>query len=366
MSTLQELINYCNEENTPGALLLTGEMGCGKTFLIEKELSEALSETHFIIRVSLLGVDSLKALDEAVRKQWLFVCTPYLAKVDQRKKQIKKNSGLFSAISSALSAVNPLAGNFANAVASFDVMEYIPLEPEVEDFHDNGKMKKVVVVFDDLERNKLDLMEIMGFINGYCENKKFKTIIIANEQVILAKCLKDSSGNGLVAYKMIKEKTVARTVLYMPDFQEIIHSINTSGKWPSEDYESFLLENEELIRDVFSSDSLQQRDGLNKRHNFRSLICALRDFYPVYELLKEKNIPGKEKYLSSFITYMMIWRNGIFREGQTSFDVTLEDVLALYPDYSAEAIPGSLRRWVEYGIWDEDKISEELPLSSQS
>ena len=63
---------------------------------------------------------------------------------------------------------------------------------------------------------------------------------------------------------------------------------------------------------------------------------------------------------------MMIWRNGIFREGQTSFDVTLEDVLALYPDYSAEAIPGSLRRWVEYGIWDEDKILEELPLSSQS
>ena len=121
-----------------------------------------------------------------------------------------------------------------------------------------------------------------------------------------------------------------------------------------------------MIRDVFSSDSLQQRDGLNKRHNFRSLICALRDFYPVYELLKEKNIPGKEKYLSSFITYMMIWRNGIFRDGNTSFDVTLEDVLELYPDYSAEAIPGSVRRWVEYGIWDEDKITEELSLSSQS
>lgn len=37
MSTLSELIHYCNEEDPIGALLLTGEWGCGKSYLIEND-----------------------------------------------------------------------------------------------------------------------------------------------------------------------------------------------------------------------------------------------------------------------------------------------------------------------------------------
>ena len=44
MSSLNELIHYCNEPDPVGALMLTGEWGCGKTYLIEKELSEALND----------------------------------------------------------------------------------------------------------------------------------------------------------------------------------------------------------------------------------------------------------------------------------------------------------------------------------
>ena len=35
MSTLSELEYYCREENSFGALMFTGEWGCGKTYLIE-------------------------------------------------------------------------------------------------------------------------------------------------------------------------------------------------------------------------------------------------------------------------------------------------------------------------------------------
>ena len=41
--------------------------------------------------------------------------------------------------------------------------------------------KKVVLVFDDLERSKLDTVDILGCINEYCENRGFHTIVIANE-----------------------------------------------------------------------------------------------------------------------------------------------------------------------------------------
>ena len=42
MSTLSELIHYCNEDDPVGAMLLLGEWGCGKTYLIEKDLAGAL------------------------------------------------------------------------------------------------------------------------------------------------------------------------------------------------------------------------------------------------------------------------------------------------------------------------------------
>lgn len=57
---------------------------------------------------------------------------------------------------------------------------------------------------------------------------------------------------------------------------------------------------------------------------------------------------------------MLISRNGICKDGRTSFDVNEEDILTLYPDYSVDAIPESIRQWIEYGIWEEDKIIQDI------
>ena len=47
MNTLNELLYYCEEPEPVGAVLLTGEWGCGKTYLIDNELKEALeNRTH--------------------------------------------------------------------------------------------------------------------------------------------------------------------------------------------------------------------------------------------------------------------------------------------------------------------------------
>ncbi|MEG0693450.1 MAG: hypothetical protein RR444_10270 [Oscillospiraceae bacterium] len=37
MDTLDELVYYCNEGEPVGALLLTGEWGCGKTYLLDHD-----------------------------------------------------------------------------------------------------------------------------------------------------------------------------------------------------------------------------------------------------------------------------------------------------------------------------------------
>ena len=70
MGTLDELIHYCNTKEPMGAMFLLGDSGCGKTYLVDKELKEALKDSHVIVRVSLFGINSFEALHEAVKQKW--------------------------------------------------------------------------------------------------------------------------------------------------------------------------------------------------------------------------------------------------------------------------------------------------------
>lgn len=70
MSTLSELEYYCHEENSFGALMFTGEWGCGKTYLIEHELADRLGEDFIIIRISLFGESSVESINRKVQKAY--------------------------------------------------------------------------------------------------------------------------------------------------------------------------------------------------------------------------------------------------------------------------------------------------------
>lgn len=71
MSTLDELLYYCQEGNSFGALMLTGRWGCGKTFIIEHDLVERLGDAYIILRISLFGANSIDAINKTVQKSFL-------------------------------------------------------------------------------------------------------------------------------------------------------------------------------------------------------------------------------------------------------------------------------------------------------
>jgi len=71
MSTLEELAYYCKLNNPVGALLLTGEWGCGKTYIVENDLKELLKDTHVIIRVSFFGIPTIEELHKMVKASWI-------------------------------------------------------------------------------------------------------------------------------------------------------------------------------------------------------------------------------------------------------------------------------------------------------
>ena len=62
----------------------------------------------------------------------------------------------------------------------------------------------------------------------------------------------------------------------------------------------------------------------------------------------------------SFITYTLISRNGIIKNDQPCFDVAEDEIERLYPAYSPDALPESIRRWIETGVWEENALSREI------
>ena len=71
MKTVEELVYYCHECEPVGALLLSGEWGCGKTYLIEHELKNALADTSVVLRISLFGMTLPEEIHIAVRREWM-------------------------------------------------------------------------------------------------------------------------------------------------------------------------------------------------------------------------------------------------------------------------------------------------------
>ena len=46
MNLIEELKNYCDIDNPVGALMLSGEWGCGKTYLIKNKFIPSEKDTY--------------------------------------------------------------------------------------------------------------------------------------------------------------------------------------------------------------------------------------------------------------------------------------------------------------------------------
>ena len=71
MDLIEELKNYCDINNPVGALMLSGEWGCGKTYLIKNKFIPLMRDRYVFVCVSLFGIDSLDNLRVEVKKKWL-------------------------------------------------------------------------------------------------------------------------------------------------------------------------------------------------------------------------------------------------------------------------------------------------------
>ena len=376
MSTLEEILGYCTEENHYGALMLTGQWGCGKTYLIEHDLPKALNEKYIVMRLSLFGISSIEDIHKKV-KQSYFECIlknpeSYLEsfsgsnenKPYRLVKSLAKKASEKAGKNTKKVSVLAFLRDLAKTVPAFDKLFSINLSDYIEVENKVGS-KTVILAFDDLERSCLDEKDVLGCINEYCENRKFKTIIIANEERMQEssdESRKDDEHDkantygSAISYMEIKEKIVNRTVKHKPDYKGIIAGILSRYEDSDGNYKKFLFDQVAAITDVFTTGEIK---------NIRSLQCAIQDFNRVYPILKEHNEFSEEivnKYLLSFIAFVFCSKKGIIelseRYGFVLADAKVKEMYPLH--YRESYMLYSIKNWIMIGEWNESDVLSEI------
>ena len=388
MNLIEELKNYCAINNPVGALMLSGEWGCGKTYLIKTKFIPLVKDTYVFVCVSLFGIDSLDKLRVEVKKKWLEKASEF-DKLNGTKfsKVADSYRKIYGTIKERLPENWQKKGEVVSSI--MDLVNFVPISNRMYGMNEMHEMheKKVILVFDDLERTNIPCADLLGCINDYCENQNFNTIIVANEEKI-----KDGPDNAL-SYREIKEKIVQRVIPFVPNYEDVVsNSIELMSC--GIEYKGLLRKNKESLSKILSGDfndnaiieqykAENYKLGRNKKreeyekeeeelrkllaqrpHNIRSFKCAIQDFERVYNKLVEGGIQDCSNWLLSFTCLMMTNKAGLIREIPRYGNWFLYlDVENLYPEvFDSNFILNGFAEWIIHGEWNDEAISKEIQL----
>ena len=247
----------------------------------------------------------------------------------------------------------------------------------------------------------MDSSDVLGIINDYCENQKFHTIIVANQERINSqqtcqqfngtieltengKSTSKYAGTALIefstppqkesaglSYSEIKEKIIQRTITYLPDYKQLVHNTIDSLIFKDDSYRNFITNCEDGLLNLFAPDNCDFSNETNSTkgsegnyplppHNLRSLKCALTDFYRIYRLLHSSGGDNIENWLYSFTAYMIAYKANITGNDEHERIFGESDVRKLYPAFHSRYFLNSAREWVLHGIWNEQSVTSEI------
>lgn len=303
---IQQVVeSYIKNENARYALLISGVWGCGKTFLYENYLADAISALEVgknnrktNIYISLYGMNSIEALSKQLLSNYLIY-----AKAngnDIVRKGVKAVSGILGAASRAFS--------FSAGAVSMDLEKLNELSTTIE-------VKDLVICFDDLERCSISISEVFGYINNLIEHCNCKVIILADEdnigktyaninveqkyQTILTggrkvirdkpedktkrtdlatdeltmkelKQLNETLYSENYIYRDIKEKVIGKTCKYTPGIEEslkdlIMGNAKSKGYLEEGKYRQFLTEHMDKIVNAYHTENSEKINSMREQ-----------------------------------------------------------------------------------------------------
>ncbi|MDO3695995.1 P-loop NTPase fold protein [Wenyingzhuangia sp. chi5] len=306
---------YINIENPQYAILINGSWGSGKTFFIKEQLKtweeekDDSQETITLqpIYVSLNGISTIKQINEKIRAE----ISPILHSKGMKVAKNIFKGFLKTAIKIDIDFDNndKSDGNLSFNLDSLDIFN-----------SSNDKIKgKKILIFDDIERCKIDTDEIFGFINYYVEHLSCKVILLSDENKIK---LKYNDSESKIKYKDFKEKLIGQTFYIESDIDSAISYFFKQTKQRNKNLD--LDSHKELIIHLFKTSKLE---------NLRVLKQAILDFSRIISKIntQTKEHDNYDEFLVNFLAYFIIvyaelkTGNNQYKEFKKTFSLLDED-----------------------------------------
>ena len=375
VKTIEEIENYIEEQDKNGALLVTGKWGSGKTYLIRQIEKKLNQEPKYLMAVvSLFGIEDTNTLSKKVKEAVAYAQTfnkaeksgeGHIAKGVNIAKQLSEKAAAFGELFD-FGKIKKIAKS-ANMLLSIDIHDFLPIEKEVYCIvagEEQPVKKKLVLVFDDFERCKIGVIDLLGIINTYVEDKRIKTIVIASEDNI------EDEEN----YKTFKEKVVERTVKLDVEYRRIQQEMIEDYKTETSEYKEFLKKESPKLFQVFEESGSR---------NLRTFKSCLIDFERVYGLWHSLKLPtdGMGEALYVFAAYLFEVKGGNYKKmdeydeyhfnfleekaedkkrNPPRWQTTQDGENSKYKRYNAQYRIQPLIRWMIEGEWNEQRIKAAL------
>lgn len=258
-----------------GALMVSGEWGCGKTYHIEKVIIPTLRQKGWNpVKVSLFGIESVNEIPLRIADNYKWAESDKGEGTEKEKKKSRLWGKGKEKIGKVVAKWRPFASNIpwlknfvdvAALVSNYSGLLYnlIPTE-------------KTVIILDDIERaiDTIDVHTLLGVINDLVEQRGYKVIVIANNSYMQQK------GEAKLVFK---EKVIEKTLVYEPDVVSIFKEL--CEKDYSSPFTKFMTAQKAVEVIDPSCRSYKEDKGLqDELHNIRILKFALAHFNKIYEV----------------------------------------------------------------------------------
>lgn len=295
--------NYVKHDKTKSAIMLTAPWGTGKSYYIKNSLRFHLMKSKIdCYIVSLYGLESIFDINKSLY-------------MEARIKKIVEPIGELSTVATVG------AKTLIKGVTSFKGIDVSLKESDLEKIYKSIDLKGKLIIFEDLERSGVDIIDFLGYVNNFVEQDGVKVLIVANEEEIfkenktkeltLDDFLEEKKENekenetdvvkeyNIKAelelaskrkqYDRIKEKTVSETLTYRGDKKQAVKNIISIYKDELSEYS-----NEEDVQSIIN---MLNNYGKN---NLRSFLYACQKTSDIVKEMEEYTKENKKVYDPEF------------------------------------------------------------------
>ena len=275
----KQITEYINNKIYNYGFLLKGQWGCGKSYFIKEFIKNDKSSKIFFY-ISLNGLTSIEDID--------------IKLIEEITKNIRNNTIQGVTLKNITKQLNIknifgiINREYSNVVLNC-ILDFVT---------DIISRENVVLVFDDLERCKINYIELLAYINSYIETQEMKVILVANEDEI-----QDEE------YDKIKEKAIGHSIEFIPNIKD--------------NYEIFI----NNIKDIVLKEILLNNTNnlvtelYNQEYsNMRTLQFIIDKFVNLYNIVIKNSEFYKDVDINEIIFNYIIFSSIMYKKGKKIYD----------------------------------------------